>query len=238
MLACINNLRKKMNIENIYKKFDKIGCLTFATIDKDIPQTRIAHLFAHDHEGLYFRTMITKPFYEQLSKTKKVSICGMYPKTSVSHNEDGMPYFPPGYTIRATGNVKEISFDTLKEKAAINKMFLLGVKDIDKYPAMTTFCLYKAWGEVYDFDFEMEHRSHKLLRNGFCFGGAIIPFRGVRITDECTACGECFEGCSFKAISQHGDQFVIDHDRCDVCGDCYMVCPASAIEVITGDTNN
>jgi uncharacterized pyridoxamine 5'-phosphate oxidase family protein len=35
--------------------------------------------------------MITKPFYEQLKKTEKVSICGMFPKTSVSHNEQGMP---------------------------------------------------------------------------------------------------------------------------------------------------
>jgi hypothetical protein len=85
----------KVDIEDIYEKFDQIGCLTFATIDKDTPQTRIAHLFAFDHEGLYFRTMTTKPFYEQLKKTKKVSICGMFPKTSVSHDEEGMPYFAP-----------------------------------------------------------------------------------------------------------------------------------------------
>jgi len=91
----------------------------------------------------------------------------MYPETSVSHNEEGMPYFPPVYTIRATGDIKEISLEALKEKAAANEMFMLGVKDIEKYPAMTTFCLYSAWGEV--FDFEMEHRSHKLLRTSFCF---------------------------------------------------------------------
>lgn len=45
-----------MKIEEIYKKFDDIGCLTFATIDGDYPETRIAHLFAWDEEGLYFRT--------------------------------------------------------------------------------------------------------------------------------------------------------------------------------------
>ena len=55
-----------MDIAGIYDKFDQIGWLTFATIDKDTPQTRITHLLAHDHEGLYSRTMITKPFYEQL----------------------------------------------------------------------------------------------------------------------------------------------------------------------------
>jgi hypothetical protein len=86
-----------MNIADIYDKFNQIGCLTFATIDEGYPQTRIAHLFAYDHEGLYFRTMITKAFYKQLKKTEKVSICGMFPETSVSHDDEGMPYFPPGY---------------------------------------------------------------------------------------------------------------------------------------------
>jgi ferredoxin len=179
--------------------------------------------------------MITKPFYEQLKNTEKVSICGMFPKTSVSYNERGMPYFAPGYAIRATGDIKEISFAALKEKAAVNKMFMLGVKDIEKYPAMTTFCLHSAWGEVYDFDFEMEHRSHKLLRTGFCFGGKHIPFRGVRITEECIACGECLDRCSFKAIYQHGEQFIIDHVKCDVCGDCYTICPTNAVEIVIDD---
>ena len=110
-----------MDIADIYNKFDQIGCLTFATSDEDYPQTRIAHLFAHDHEGLYFRTMVTKAFYQQLKKTKRVSICGMYPETSVSHNEEGMPYFPLGYTIRATGDIKEVSLESLKEKAVANE---------------------------------------------------------------------------------------------------------------------
>jgi ferredoxin len=162
----------------------------------------------------------------------------MYPKTSVSHDEQGMPYFEPGYTIRATGDVKEISFSTLKEKAADNEMFMLGVKDIEKYPAMTTFCLYRAWGEMFDFDFKMEHRNHKLLRTSFSFGGKSIPFRGVRITEDCIACGECRERCSFKAISQHNEQFIIDNTRCDVCGDCYTVCPNNAVEIIIEDPKN
>ncbi len=227
-----------MDISDIYEKFDKIGCLTFATIDKDYPQTRIAHLFAHDQDGLYFRTMITKAFYDQLDSAKKVSICGMFPKTSVSHNEQGMPYFEPGYTIRATGDIKEIPLKTLKEKAAGNEMFMLGVKDIEKYPAMTTFCLYRAWGEVFDFDFEMEKRDYKLLRTSFSFGGKSIPFRGMRITEECIACGQCREGCSFKAIYQKDERFVIDQTRCDVCGDCYTICPAHAVEIVIETPNN
>lgn len=224
-----------MEIQDIYKKFDQIGCLTFATIDNGYPQTRIAHLFAYDDDGLYFRTMITKAFYDQLKKTDKVSICGMYPKTTVSHNAEGMPYFEPGYTIRATGDIKEISLETLRKRAAGNEMFMLGVNDIERYPAMTTFCLYSAWGEVFDFDFEMEHRSHKLLRTGFSFGGRQIPFRGVRITEACIAWGECREACTFKAIDQQEDQYVIDHAKCDVCGDCYTICPNEAVEIVVDD---
>lgn len=136
-----------MDISEIYQKFDQIGCLTFATINKDSPQTRIAHLRAHDHEGLYFQTMITKAFYHQLKKTGKVSICGMYPKTYVSHDEQEMPYFEPGYTLRVTGDVREVSFEALKAKAADNEMFMLCVKDIERYPAMTTFCIRRAWGK-------------------------------------------------------------------------------------------
>jgi ferredoxin len=221
-----------MDISEIYEKFDRIGCLTFATIDGDYPQTRIAHLFAFDHEGLYFRTMVTKAFYAQLEKTGKVSVCGMYPKTAVSHNPEGMPYFEPGYAIRATGDVREIPLETLKAKAAENDMFTMGVKDIEKYPAMTTFCLHSAWGEVFDFDFEMTNRDHKLLRTRFSFGGKKIPFQGVRITDACVACGACREGCSFKAISEQDGRLVIDQARCDVCGDCYIVCPEGAVEIV------
>ncbi len=221
-----------MEIAEIYAKFDQIGCLTFVTIDEGYPQTRIAQLFAHDPEGLYFRTMITKPFYAQLKQTAKVSICGMYPKTSVSHDKEGMPYFAPGYTIRATGDIREVDFDTLQKKAVEEEMFMLGVKDIQKYPAMTTFCLYRAWGEVYDFDFEMEHRAHKLLRTGFGFGGMPIPERGMRINEACTACGACLENCSFKAIDQKDDRFIIDPVKCDVCGDCFTVCPAEAVDIV------
>ncbi len=225
-----------MKIADIYKKFDQIGSLVFATIDRNVPQTRIAHLFAWDEEGLYFRTMTTKAFYKQLKETEKVSICGMYPTTAIRHNDEGMPCFTPGYTIRATGDIKEIALENLKTKATENKMFRLGVMDIEKYPAITTFCLHRAWGEVFDFDFEMEHRPHKLLRTHFCFGGQKIPFQGMRITKGCTGCGACMDKCSFKAIYQKNHRFVIDHAKCDVCGDCYTLCPNSAVEIVIRHT--
>ncbi|OON98065.1 MAG: hypothetical protein ATN36_01720 [Epulopiscium sp. Nele67-Bin005] len=60
-----------MNIQQIYEAFDKIGCLTFATINDDYPETRIAHLRVYDEDGIYFMTMNTKPFYKQLTTTQK-----------------------------------------------------------------------------------------------------------------------------------------------------------------------
>lgn len=224
-----------MNIQEIYQKFDQIGAFTFATIEGNRPRTRIAHLFAYDHAGLYFRTMTVKPFYAQLKKTEKVSIGGMYPNSAVTHDENGMPEWLPGYTVNLTGDVKEIAFEELKQKAAIEPMFELGVKDIERYPAITTFCIFRGFGEVFDFDFEMKLRSHKLQRTLFNFGGIESPFRGVRITEDCVACRSCIDKCSFKAIHQEGDEYKIDNSRCDVCGDCYNVCPVDAIEIVAFD---
>lgn len=221
-----------MNIQQIYQKFDKIGAFTFATIEGDRPRTRIAHLFAYDDEGLYFRTMVTKPFYAQLKKNSKVALGGMYPNSSVTHDENGMPEWEPGYTVNITGDVKEISLEVLKQKAELDPQFELGIKDIERYPATTTFCIFRGIGEVYDFDFEKKQRSNKLDRISISFGGMDFPFRGVRIGEECVACGACMEGCSFDAISLvEADGYKIDHSKCDVCGDCYTVCPVNAIEV-------
>ncbi len=223
-----------MNLQEIYEKYDKIGAVTFATIEENRPRTRIAHLFAYDEEGLYFRTMITKSFYKQLQENEKVALGGMYPNTTVTHDESGLPEWEPGYTVNLTGDVKEISLEALKQKAKVAPMFDLGVKDIERYPAMTTLCVYRGFGEVYDFDFEIKVRSHKLLRIPFSFGGVETPFRGVRITKECVGCGECYDNCTFKAINQDGDRYCINHTKCDVCGDCYSVCPVDAIEIVNG----
>lgn len=223
-----------MDIREIYAHFDKIGAFTFATIEDDRPRTRIAHLFAYDAEGLYFRTMTVKPFYRQLKKSGKVALGGMYPNSVATHDENGMPEWEPGYTINLTGDVREIPLELLRQKAAAEPMFELGVKDIERYPAVTTFCIYRGFGEVFDFDFEMKLRSHKLLRLPFGFGGMELPFRGVRITGNCIGCGECMEKCSFKAINVERDEYRIDSSKCDVCGDCIIACPAEAIEVVNG----
>ena len=50
-----------MTIEDVYRKFDEIGCCSFATPDgHGGVEARIAHFFAYDDEGLYLRTMDVK----------------------------------------------------------------------------------------------------------------------------------------------------------------------------------
>ncbi len=219
-----------MTIKEIYEDFDKIGCLSFATLNPEdgYIDSRIAHFFAYDDEGIYFRTMITKPFYKQLMATKKISVCGMYPKTYVDHDENGLPHFAPGYTMRITGDMREVSLSEIKEKAITNEHFAVAVHDIEQYPATRVFVLYCAKGEKFDFDFEKEHRNHKLLRERFTFGGMQWIDAGLSITDSCIKCGKCKKTCSFDAIEE-GSPYKIISSRCDECGSCFTVCPVNAI---------
>lgn len=52
-----------LTIPEVYDLFDQIGCCSFATLDgRGGVDSRIAHFFACDEEGLYLRTMDVKPF--------------------------------------------------------------------------------------------------------------------------------------------------------------------------------
>lgn len=213
-----------MNIQEIYKSLDQIGYLTFATIDGNYPETRIAHFLAYDEDGLYFMTMNTKPFYKQLIQTGKISVCGLNASTSVGHDANGMPTFEAGYSIRVSGDVKELSFNKLEEKSKLNPSFIPMIKDIEKYPAMVTFVLYKGKGEIFDYDFEKQFRDHKLKRTRFSFGDFQFEPAGLIITDKCISCGICKQQCSFDAITE-GNPYKIDGTKCDECG----TCPVNAI---------
>ena len=220
-----------MKINEIYEMFDKIGCCTFATMDGDCPETRIAHFIAHDTDGLYFMTMTTKPFYKQLKATGKVSVCGLSASSKVNTDEQGNLLFEAGYTIRISGDVKEVSMDTIKEKH--NPIFDYCIKDNHQYPAMVTFCIFNGHGEVFDYDFEKQFRDHKLERISFAFGEA-QPKKPNLILDaqECIGCGKCFSACSFNAIEKREQSYTIDSTRCDECGDCYLKCPVKAIKIV------
>ncbi len=221
------------SIQKIYEKFDKIGCLSFTTIDeKNQPISRIAHLRGWDEDGIYFQTMFTKSFYNHLKANGKLALCGMHAaSTEVEHDENGLPVFEPGYAIRMTGNVTEVSIEDLKAKN--NPMFEICIKDFEKYPAMVTFCITSGNGDIFDYDFELNTRENKVERIYISYNGAKLKYSGLIIDkDVCIGCGICETKCSFKAItSDENNKYIIDKYRCDECGDCYLNCPVKAINL-------
>lgn len=221
-----------MTIKEIYEKMNEVGLLTFSTMHNDEIHSRIAHLNGYDDEGIYFRTMWNKPYGRQLKETGKVTICGASDSRILGHNEDGVPEFPPGYTIRLIGEVRHLSEAEVRERARDNEALQLAVYDMDKYTAMRdgNFMIYKGKGELLDYDFECLNREHKLLRERFQFGGATYNKVGPTITDKCIECGLCFDNCTFKAI-ESGTPYRIISERCDDCGSCLMNCPVDAIEL-------
>ncbi|MBF8983857.1 4Fe-4S binding protein [Lutibacter sp. B2] len=219
-----------MNMKKIYDYIDKIGCVSFSTIHDGYVQSRIAHFFAFDDEGLYFRTMAIKPFYHQINVSGNVAVCGMYPSTQLlGHDDKGEPNFPAGYTLRITGDTKELTTEEVIFKAKTNPNFKTATFDINKYPATRCFCIYRAKGEIYDYDFNLEKRDHKLLRTRFSFGGITYNHAGCIVTDKCIGCGKCYEVCTFKAVEK-GAPYKINGERCDECGSCYLACPVGAME--------
>lgn len=217
-----------MTIQEIYEAFQRIDCCTFATIDGDYPETRIAHFLVCDQEGLYFMTMNTKPFYRQLKETGRLSVCGLYANSQKQGETEAGYVFEPGYFIRVTGDVREVSIEEIKAKN--NPDFSYCIEDNARYPAMTAFVLYRGRGEVYDYDFEREHRDHKLERERFSFGGMDYEKAGLTITDKCIGCGKCLKTCTFDAIVKEGERCRINGRRCDECGNCVINCPVGAVQ--------
>lgn len=221
-----------LSISEIYKKFEMLHSYSFSTINDGYPELRVAHFITYDNEGLYFQTMKVKPFYKQLKDTNKVAVLSMVSENkAVEHDEKGLSEFPPGFFIRVKGDVKEIDFDTLSEKAAKDERFLPLVKDIERYPTMTTFVLYRFSGEIYDFDYEKVNRDNKLDRQRFSFNGFEYVESGFQIDkDKCIACGACYKVCTFSAIEKGKSYYKIKQNYCDECGNCYSVCPVNAIK--------
>lgn len=217
-------------IEDVYEAFDKVGCCSFATLDgKGGVESRIAHFFAWDDEGLYLRTMSTKPFYRQLVEGGKLTVCGEFTEARCVMDDDHMPHFQPGFTVRASGDVRELSQAEVNEKAKGNSLFNVAVHDIGKYPETRVFVLHRGHAELFDYDFNMAHRDHKLLRDRMTFGGEEWEPAGLHIdSDRCIACGSCEEVCTYKAIVP-GEAYSILGERCDECGNCYQVCPMDAV---------
>ncbi|MBG0791219.1 MAG: 4Fe-4S binding protein [Desulfovibrionaceae bacterium] len=220
-----------MMLRDIHAAIEKIGCLTFTTLDGDTMHSRIVSVCGGDEEGIYFLTMDVKPFYRQMKANPHVALCGIYPSgRKEGKNKAGQPYFRPGFFLRLTGEVREVPEEEVRARAeAGSEPHRYALEDAARYPSMKLFCVFRGKGEIFDYDFEMENRDHKLLRTRFAFGGDTVHGAGMHIDPEkCIACGECFEVCTFKAV-EPGDAYRILGERCDECGSCIQVCPQEAI---------
>lgn len=218
-----------MTIKEIYEAFDKIGSVTFTTMDGEYPSSRIVHFLTYDDGGLYFFTMKSKPFYKQLKQTGKMSACGLFANAEVNWTDDNMPISEPGYFIRISGDVREFTIDDAKAKNDPRFDYL--IYDNTRYPMITGFCVYNFHGEIYNYDFELESREHKLERERFSFGNMQVEKAGLTIDKQkCISCGKCQKACTFSAIYKlEFGKYAIDGNRCDECGNCYAVCRAGAV---------
>lgn len=221
-----------MNIQELYKKIENVGCFTFSTlgVNGEI-QSRIAHFNGCDNDGIYFRTMVSKPYYRQLMGNGKLTVCGMTDNRVLDHMEDGTPVFPPSYVIRMVGEVKQVPYKVIVEKSKTNKDLITAAQDGVKYPTMkdANFVLYKAKVEIFDTDFEQNTRDNKVERIRFSFGDVKYNEAGPKITDKCISCGKCKNICSFNAI-EVGKPYKIISSYCDDCGMCSTVCQENAIK--------
>ncbi len=223
-----------MTIEQIYELAHRIGLLTFSTIHNGEVHSRIAHFNGYDDEGIYLRTMANKPYGRQLLESGKVTVCGHFGEGILNaENEGAMPEFAPGYSLRIVGEVRYVSPEEIIAKAKTNKMLEVAARDIELYPAMAggNFQIYKAKGEIFDYDFGRVNRSHKVLRTRFAYGGAEFNPAGVSINENCVMCGECESVCSFDAIHMGEERYEVMGERCDDCGSCLNVCQFGAIDL-------
>lgn len=218
-----------LSIKEVYELFEKIGCCSFATLDGNGGvDSRIAHFFAYDDDGLYLRTMTGKPFYRQMVEGGKLSVCGECTAAPCEWDDENMPHFQPGFMVRVSGNVRALTDEETKRHVEEDPRFAVVEYDKKKYPETVVLVLDSAWGELYDYDFNMVNRDHKILRERFCWGGTTFVDPGFHITDECIECGSCAAVCTHKAIVP-GSPYSILGERCDECGNCHDVCPTGAV---------
>lgn len=218
-----------LSIREVFEEFQRIGCCGFATLDgTGGVSSRIAHFFAADEDGLYLRTMTGKPFYRELVEGGQLAVTGERTGAACTWDDDNLPHFQPGVMMRVSGHVRQLTPDEVAAKAAASPEFNVAVYDINKYPETVVFVLDSAWGERYDYDFNMVTRDHKIERERFSWGGATFAEPGFHITDDCIECGACAQACTHKAIVA-GTPYAILGNRCDECGNCHHACPVGAV---------
>ncbi len=76
--------------------------------------------------------MDVKPFYRQLKESGRLAVSGERTEAKVAFDENNLPLFKPGYQMRVSGEVRELSMAEVEAKAPHDRNFNVAVYDIAK----------------------------------------------------------------------------------------------------------
>lgn len=204
-----------MQTYDIFKMLkDEIHTVVFATIDEEgLPDTRVIDIMLFDSEGLYFITAKGKRFYEQLIKTRYVSLSGFKGKDTLS-----------AVAVSIKGKAEDIGNGLLDRVFEENTYMSEIYPTADSRKALTVFKIYKGVGEYFDLS------KKPVERYGFSFGNEESVFYGYYINKNCISCGKCITVCPQSCIDINKDCAVIRQKNCLHCGNCIDICPVGAVE--------
>ena len=185
----------------------EIHFAAFATLASDgRPEARIIDVMLYDGKSLYFLTAKGKEFYRQLIEQKFVAVTGQ---------KDGKAVSLRGFVRVADPALLDVMFE--------KNPYMNDIYPGDTRRALEAFEIYQAQGEYFDLT------QSPIFRDTVTIGEPEGQGRSYRITEACTACGQCVEVCPQHCI-EPGQPYRIQAAHCLHCGLCQQVCPAGAVQ--------
>jgi len=198
-----------MDAKGCLKKLSYVGVLSFATVDENgAPQVRDISAIHYEEDAIYFFTARGKNFCHELLRDGRVQILGY-----TMYNE----------MIRLSGRAIPVENSQQWTDTIFAEQPILE----NVYPGQT-----RDIGIVFVIrDMEIEYFNlgvKPIFRESYTLGAGKIRAKGYLITDECTGCGICAEGCPQNAVCE-GVPYHIETEHCLHCGRCEENCPAGAV---------
>lgn len=188
---------------------EEAGILAFATVDSDgSPQVRNISAIHYEPDAMYFFTARGKDFCMELMDDGRFQAMG---------------YTAGKIMIRISGRARPAEDQDRWMTVIFDEQPYLS----NVYPGDT-----RDIGVVFEVrDAVLEYFNlgvHPIDRGVYTIGDAETRCKGYVITDDCTGCGRCAEGCPQGAISP-GKPYRIEAEHCLHCGRCAENCPSGAI---------
>lgn len=200
-----------MNPVTCLQKLKYVGTLFCATVGQDgAPEVRCISGIHFEDDALYFITAQGKNFAKQLLADGHVQLAGL-------------TRF--GEMIRLSGVVEQLT-DPAATKMR-ERIFEAHPELQDIFPGNTREIniVFGLRDMVVDY-FNAE--ASPIFRESYAIGQAEITPAGYFITDACTECGACLEGCP-QGVIEEGSPFEIEQKHCLRCGACQQTCPVGAV---------